>query len=84
MYPYLDNQALADLLAGRLPASGAMGWGAGLPYVQFTVPGDPAREGEATLESLRRGIPGEGVAEIRVQGSSTRLADGATLLTATV
>src|SRR6516164_3799260 len=40
MYPYLDNQALADLLAGRLPASGATGWDAGLPHVQFTVPGD--------------------------------------------
>jgi len=84
MYPYLDNQALADLLAGRLPALRATAWDAGLPYVQFTVPGDPARDGEATLESLRRGIPGEAVAEIRVQGSSTRRADGASLLTATV
>ena len=84
MYPYLDNQALADLLAGRLPAPGATGWDAGLPYVQFTVPGDPARDGEATRESLRRGIQGEGVAEIRVQGSGRRLADGASLKTATV
>ena len=83
MYPYLDNQALADLLAGRLPASGATGWGTGLPYVQFTVPGDPARDGEATLESLRRRIPGEGVADICVQ-SSRRLADGTSLITATV
>ena len=70
MYPYLDNQALADLLAGRLPASGATGWDAGLPRVQFTVPCDPARDGEATLESLRRAILGEGVAEIRVEGIS--------------
>ncbi len=84
MYPYLDNQALADLLAGRLPASGTTGRDAGLPFVQFTVPGDPARDGEATRESLRREIPGEGVAEIRVQGGSRRLADGASLITATV
>ncbi|HEY7157220.1 MAG TPA: acyl-CoA desaturase, partial [Gemmataceae bacterium] len=68
MYPYLDNQALADLLAGKLPASGATASDAGLPRVPFTVPGDPARDGEATLESLRRAIPGEGVAEIRVEG----------------
>jgi hypothetical protein len=84
MYPYLDNQALADLLAGRLPASGATGWDAGLPYVQFTVPGDPARDGEATLESLRRGIPGAGVAEVWVDGISTRLADAVSRTTAVV
>ena len=82
MYPYLDNQALADLLAGRLPASEATGWDAGLPCVQFTVPGDPARDGQATLESLRRAIPGEGVAEIRVEGGSRRLAVGASRTTA--
>jgi hypothetical protein len=82
MYPYLDNQALADLLAGRLPSSRATGWDAGLPCVQFTVPGDPARYGETTLESLRRAIPGEGVAEIRVEGGSRRLADGARRRTA--
>ena len=81
MYPYLDNQALADLLAGRLPSSGATGWDAGLPCVQFTVPGDPARDGQATLESLRRAIPGEGGAEIRVEGGSRCLAVGASRTT---
>lgn len=84
MYPYLDNQALADLLAGRLPALGATGRDAGLPYVEFTVPGDPARDGEATRESLRRGIPGEGVAEVWVDGISDRLADGASRTTGAV
>jgi hypothetical protein len=77
MYPYLDNQALADLLAGQLPASEAAAWDAGLPRVQFSVPGDPARDGAATLEGLRRALPGEGVAEVRVDGISGRLADGA-------
>jgi hypothetical protein len=83
MYPYLDNQALADLLAGKLPTSEAASWDGGLPRVEFSVPGDPARDGEATRESLRRAMPGEGVAEIHVQGSR-RLADGASLITATV
>ena len=84
MYPFLDNQALADLLAGRLPASGATGWDAGLPYVQFTVPGDPACDGAATLENLRRAIPGDGVAEVCVDGISTRFADAVSRTTATV
>lgn len=70
MYPYLDNQAFADLLAGRLPASPATAGDAGLPRVQFAVPGDPARDGAATLESLRRALPDEGVAEIRVEVNS--------------
>jgi hypothetical protein len=82
MYPYFDNQALADLLAGKLPALGTMTWDAGLPRVRFSVPGDPARDGEATLESLRRAMPGEGVAEVRVDGISRRLADGASRTTA--
>jgi hypothetical protein len=84
MYPYLDNQALADLLAGRLSASGATAWDAGLPRVQFSVPGDPVRDGQATLESLRRAMPGEGVAEVQVDGVGRRLADGASRTTAAV
>ncbi len=84
MYPYLDNQALADLLAGRLPASEAAAWDDGSPRVSFTVPGDPARDGVATLESLRRALPGEGVAEVRVDGISTRLADAVSRMTPAV
>lgn len=84
MYPYLDNQALADLLAGRLPASEATGWAASSPRVSFAVPGDPARDGEATLESLRRAMPGEAVAQVSVDGISTRLADAVSRKTAAV
>jgi hypothetical protein len=84
MYPYLDSQALADLIAGRLPSSRATGWDAGLPCVQFTVPGDPARDGQATLESRRRAMLAEGVAEVRVDGISGRLAEGASRTTAAV
>jgi hypothetical protein len=84
MYPYLDNQALADLLAGQLPASEAAAWNAGLPRVQFAVPGDPDRDGLATLESLRRAMPDEGVAEVWVEGISGRLAVAASRTTALV
>src|SRR5690349_19154362 len=75
MYSYLDNQAMADLLAGHLPAAEAAAWNAGSPHVSVTVPGDPARDGAATLKSLRRAIPGEGVAEVWVDDISTRLVD---------
>jgi hypothetical protein len=75
MYPYLDNQALADLIAGRLPTSDPVAWDAGLPHVHLSVPGDPARDREAMLESLRRAIPSEGVAEVRVDGMSGRLTE---------
>lgn len=84
MYPYLDNQALADLLAGRQPASESAAWDSGSPRVSFTVPGNPARDGAATLESLRRAMPGEGVAEVRVDGISGHLAEGSSRTTAAV
>jgi hypothetical protein len=75
MYQYLDNQGFADLLAGRLPAPGLAAGDADLPHVRFSVPGAPARDRGAMLESLRRAIPGEGVAEVRVDGMSGRLAE---------
>jgi hypothetical protein len=72
MYQYLDNQALADLLAGRLPAAWPTAGKAGLPRVQFWVRGDPARDRETLLESLRRALPDAGAADIRVDGASWR------------
>jgi hypothetical protein len=84
MYAYLDNQALADLLAGRLPASESAAWDSGLPRVSFSVPGNPARDGAATLESLRQAILDEGVAEVCVDGIRTCFADAASRTTAAV
>jgi hypothetical protein len=69
-YQYLDNQALADLLAGRLPTSGSVSQGVGLPYVHFLVRGDPACDRQTTLESLRLDIPSEGITDVRVEGIS--------------
>jgi hypothetical protein len=71
-YQYLDNQGLADLLAGSPPAAGPWARDGGRPRVLFSVPGDPARDGEATLDSLRQAIPGEGTADVRVGGLSRR------------
>src|SRR5579884_531915 len=73
IYPHLDNQGLADLLAGRLPAPGPLAPDGRLPYVQLAVPGDPARDQAAVLEGLRGALPKEGLAGIRVQGLSWRM-----------
>jgi len=76
IYQYLDNQALADLLAGRLPAPGPAARHADLPYVYFEVRGDPARDREAMLESLRRTLPAGGTTDVRVGGLSWRREEG--------
>ncbi len=67
-YQYLDNQGLADLLAGRPPAARD----GGQPRVRFSVPGDPARDREVLLDSLRRAIPSAGTTDVRVEGVSWR------------
>jgi hypothetical protein len=69
-YQYLDNQGLADLVAGHFPSSHTITEGVRLPYVFFTVPGDPIRDREATLFSLRRTITEVGLADVRVGGKS--------------
>jgi hypothetical protein len=73
IYQCLDNQPLADLLAGAFPAPGAAP-GAGLPQVTLSVRGVPARDREGVLESLRRALPGAGVSDVRVDGTSWRRA----------
>jgi hypothetical protein len=75
-YQYLDNQGLADLLAGRPPAAGPPARDGGRPRVLFSVPGDPARDREALLESLRRAVPDAGTADVRVGGVSWRPPEG--------
>ena len=74
-YQYLDNQALADLIAGQLPAPVRTARQAALPRVQFRVGGDASRDCQATIESLRREIPHEGVEGVLVGGSGWGRAD---------
>jgi hypothetical protein len=72
IYQYLDNQALADLIDGRVRVSGPNAGVGGRPYLYFTVPGDPGRDRETTMESLRRAIPSGGIADVRIDGMSWR------------
>jgi hypothetical protein len=74
IYQYLDNQALADLVDGRFPSSEGKVGNARLPYIFFTVPEDPARDRYATCESLRLAFSSEGIADLRIGGTSWRAA----------
>jgi hypothetical protein len=70
IYQYLDNQALADLVAGKLPASGpsppqAERWG-----VHFWVRDEASHDRQSTIDALRREIPTGGVEDIIVAGAS--------------
>jgi hypothetical protein len=74
IYQYLDNQVLADLLEGKHPVLTTMtGWaGTGL---RFGVRDEASSDRQATVNSLRRGIPSAGVEDIVVAGKSWNLAD---------
>jgi hypothetical protein len=60
-YQYLDNQALADLIAGKLPDSRQPPWQADRRSVHFRVRDKTPLDRQATIDSLRREIPVKGV-----------------------
>jgi hypothetical protein len=69
IYQYLDNQALADLIAGKLPAPGRA--------VRQTERGvhlgirdDVSHDRQGTIDSLRREMPAEGIEDILIEGQS--------------
>ena len=73
IYQYLDNQALADLIAGQLPASTQTPRQAERRSVHFRVRDDASPGRQATIDSLRRQIPAKGGADILVDGRSWNL-----------
>ena len=75
IYPRLDNQVLADLIAGKQPAPGQMP-----PQSQqlsdgihFRVQDTGSVNRQTTIERLRREIPAEGIQDILVHGASWRM-----------
>jgi hypothetical protein len=70
IYQYLDNQALADLIAGKLPISSRMPRQGDPRGVHFWVRDEVSPDCRASLASLRREIPVGGVEDILVDGSS--------------
>jgi hypothetical protein len=71
IYQYLDNQALADLIAGKLPvASQTERRG-----VHFRFRDEGSHDRQATIDSLRKEIPAKGVEDILVESKSWSLID---------
>jgi hypothetical protein len=57
IYQYLDNQALADLIAGKLPVSSHTPQQAEPRGVHFRVQDETSHDRQATIDSLRHSIP---------------------------
>jgi hypothetical protein len=78
IYHYLDNQVLADLIAGKLPASSPTSREAERRGVHVRVRDETSPDRQATIDSLRREIPVQGVEDILVDGRSWGLTDPGT------
>ena len=70
VYRYLDNQALADLVAGLPPTSGHTTWSAERHGLLYGVRDGAFPDLRAVIDSLRREIPPEGIEDIVVEGGS--------------
>jgi hypothetical protein len=69
IYQFLDNQILADLIAGRFPASTQTE----LRGVRLRVRDETSQDRQAAIECLRRELPSEGVEDVLIDGKSWAL-----------
>jgi hypothetical protein len=85
MYQYLNNQVLADLIAGRLPAPGQTPRQSErrTDGVHFEFSDNESRDCRAAIDRLRREIPDRGVVDIQVAGVSWNQVHRSELLCAT-
>jgi len=70
IYQYLDNQALADLMAGNLPVSSQPPLYADRRGVHFRVRDEASNDHQATLDGLRRELPTGGIEDVVADGTS--------------
>lgn len=70
VYPNLDNQTLADLIAGVLPVVDRPASALDRRGTHFRVRGDTALDRAATIAALHRAVPEAGVEDILVDGIS--------------
>ncbi len=75
IYQYLNNQDLADLIAGKFPTCSQTPWRADSRGVHVWFQGEAFHDRQATIGSLRREIPAEGVEDILINGKSWSLND---------
>jgi hypothetical protein len=72
IYQYLDNQPLADLIAGRFPRPGQVSEPIDRRGLHFRVWDRASQDCGAAIESFQREIPAVGVVEVLVDGISWR------------
>ncbi len=70
IYQHLDNQALADLIAGRLPTAGTAAQPADRRGGHFRVWDWESTDCAAAIETVRREVPAAGVVDVLVDGTS--------------
>ena len=70
IYQYLDNQALADVIAGKLPMSSQPQWSDNGSGVHLQVRDEVSQDRQTAIDSLRHSIPAKGVEDIVVDGTS--------------
>lgn len=70
IYQYLDNQALADLIAGKLPVSSHPALYTDRQGVHFRVRDEASQDRQATLNGLRWELPTGGIEDVVVDGAS--------------
>jgi hypothetical protein len=66
----LDNQALADMIAGRLPASRPMPGLGELRRVRFRIQEESFQGRQAAIDGLRRAMPAAAVEDVLLNGAS--------------
>ncbi len=75
MYQFLDNQAPADLIAGKLPTSSHTPRLVERRGVHFGVEDKASSDRQASIDSPRRVMPAAGIEDILVEGTSWDLPD---------
>jgi hypothetical protein len=70
VYPYLDNQALSDLIAGVFPAAGRTQRPGERRGVHVRVRDEASRDRRTTIDRLRREMPSHGIEDVLVAGRS--------------
>lgn len=75
IYQHLDNQAMADLIAGKLPSSSQTSWRGDPRGVHFCLQREASHDRQATFGSLRRELPAGGIEDIVIDGKSWNLGD---------
>jgi hypothetical protein len=75
VFQYVNNQVLADLMAGKFPVSNHWSREASPLSLRFNVRGNTSRDFRPTVNSLRRDLPVLAIEDIVIDGVSWNLVD---------